>query len=164
MYELFQNCWYKAAASLTFLDDFMVFLFSSYCREIVLIYLTWYRKILTMMIEQKIICEKTYYDTNSFKIVQATNYQTGVRFSNWSRTLKLMALLKVIKQWVSHQLGSLSWNLHQWSTTFSVAFNSAFNWIPFICNIYCRLFLTFFSLCLRLNDCWPKKFLFLPFK
>ena len=50
--------------------------------------------------EQKIFCVKTYYETKSFQIVQGssalTNFQTGVRFTSWSRSLKLMALVEIV--------------------------------------------------------------------
>ena len=65
--------------------------------DIWLIYSNKYCKILLCMTEQ-IFCANTCYETWSFKIVQARyrkkfNFNT---FSSWSRTLKLMALVKIV--------------------------------------------------------------------
>ena len=60
-------------------------------------------EIMVWTIEQ-IFCVKTYYDVKSFKIVYArywkklssTQFQTGVRFLSWLRTLKLIAFVKIV--------------------------------------------------------------------
>ena len=61
--------------------------------------------------EQKIFCVNSYYETKSFKIVQA-RYRKKVQFqhiskqeSNFQIGLKLMALVKIIGQWVPHHFG-----------------------------------------------------------
>ena len=97
-YREFYYCWNKAAASQIFPVEFILFLFSDYCWEIVniLIYVNKYSEIIP--------CEKTYYETKSFKedsvgSLISKHFQTGVRFSSWSRTLKLMALVKMYYGW-----------------------------------------------------------------
>ena len=57
------------------------------------------------------------------------NFQTGVRFSSWSRTLKLMALKKIIGQWFhwedsSDYLGGIC---TCYQKLCSSAFNNVFN-------------------------------------
>ena len=113
-YKGVQNICYKYTECFTIVETnnfsvgFIIFLFSDYCWEIVniLIYLTKYNKIMSWMIEQKIFCVKTYnmkqslsklfkQDTKGSSI--SMDFQVGVRSSSWSRTLKLMAVLKIIR-------------------------------------------------------------------
>ena len=123
IYMVFHNYWNKAGASQIFSIYFILFLFSDYCWEIVniLVNSTKYSKVMPWM-------KKTYYKTKFFKIVHKqdternsilTHFQTGVRFSSWSSTLKLMVLVKIVDGWVSHHLGVQLHrrNVHALSTT-----------------------------------------------
>ena len=139
-HRVFHNHWNKAAAYHLFSVDLILFLFSDYCWEIVniLLYSTEYSEIVPSMMELKIFYMKTYYKTLSRLFEHdketssiSTHFQTRVRFSSWSRTLKVMALLKILEQQFPHHLGFQSprKNVRALLTTLYATFNSTFNWI-----------------------------------
>ena len=74
----------KAAASQIFLVDSIIFLFSNYGRKIIniLIYSTKYSEIMPWTMEQKMFSRKTYYETKSFKTIQAI-YRKKVNFNKF---------------------------------------------------------------------------------
>ena len=91
--------------------------------------------------------------------------QTGVRFSSWSRTLKLMVFVKIVKQWVLHHLHRWSprRNEHALSTSWDIAFSSGFNWTADIWSMNSRASLVIFGSCLRQNVCECLNGFLLPF-
>ena len=62
--------------------------------------------------EKKIFCVRTYHESLSRLLKQDTegssisiHFQTGDKFSSWSKTLKIIALVKIIGQRIPHHLG-----------------------------------------------------------
>ena len=166
--ECFIICWNKAAASQVFSINFILFLFSDYCWEIVniLIYTTIYSKIMPWTMEQKIFCVKTYYETKSSKIVQA-RYRRKLNFNIF---LNRSLIFKLVKNFEAHGIcedhmatgsspsGSLLTiqtprrNVRTLSISLHTTFNGGFTWIVNIWSIYARVPLSIFGSGLKLND------------
>ena len=152
------NCLSEAAASQINPVHFILFLCSDYCWEIfnILIKLTKYRTIKSWMIWSHIVklspSRLFKQDTEGRSI--SRHIQTGVWFSIWFGTLKLIAI-EIIGQWILHHLGLWSFkrNMHMSSTILHAAFNRAFKWMADIWSMYSRASLDIFCLCLRLNSC-----------
>ena len=166
-YSVFHNCWNKAAVLQIFPVDFI--LFSNYCWEIVniLIYSIKYCKIMPWMMEQKIFCVNTYYETKPFKIVQP-RYRRKFNYNTFPNRRQIF---KLVKNFEAHSTcedsrttGSLTSgppitirtprrNVHSLSINLYTKFNSASNQTADIWSTYSRAPLDILGSYLKLNGC-----------